>query len=300
MALESFAQDASIVLALLLLEAVLSFDNAAILAAMVRRLPIQDRKKALLYGLVGAYALRFAAILLASFLIANPILKVIGGGYLVFIGLKHFYGMLRHKPHEHKEHDLKTGFLTRMGVPALVAVIIQIELVDLAFAIDQVIVAVAFTDKVYLIVLASFIGILFLRLAAAMIARVMDWLPLLEHMAYIAVTYVGVKLILLYEPPFLEGYHAVHIPTPISIGVTLALFVLPVFVKLVFKVPRSIATGTHVAAATAEPPKHPLEPERLQEAHADVKNAPREIDGVPQPRPGQPPQPPQPPPPPQP
>lgn len=292
-----FLEDASIVLALLLLEAVLSFDNAAILAAMVRKLPMKDRKKALLYGLVGAYALRFTAILLASFLIANPFLKVLGGGYLLFIGLKHFYGMVRHKPHEHKEHELKTGFLTRMGIPALVAVIIQIELVDLAFAIDQVIVAVAFTPKIWLIVAASFIGILFLRLAAAMIARVMDWLPLLEHMAYVAVTYVGVKLILLHPwwvadgacrvafipVEVVAGHGECHIPTAISISVTLALFVLPVLVKLVFGVPRSIAAGTHVAAANAEPPKHPPEAHRLQQAHADVKDAPRFVDGVKQP-----------------
>jgi YkoY family integral membrane protein len=283
MAYEALFEDASIVVALLLLEAVLSFDNAAILAAMVRKLPMKDRKKALLYGLVGAYALRFAAILLASFLIANPILKVLGGGYLLFIGLKHFYGMVRHKPHDHKEHDLKTGFLTRLGIPALVAVIIQIELVDLAFAIDQVIVAVAFTPKIWLIVTASFIGILFLRLAAALIARVMDWLPLLEHMAYVAVTYVGVKLILLYPMPFLNDGHGVHIPTAISISITLALFVLPVAVKLVFGIPRSIAAGTHVAAANAEPPKHAPEPHLLKRANSDVKDAPRYVDGVRQP-----------------
>jgi len=283
MAYEALFEDASIVLALLLLEAVLSFDNAAILAAMVRKLPMKDRKKALLYGLVGAYALRFAAILLASFLIANPILKVLGGGYLLFIGLKHFYGMVRHKPHDHKEHELKTGFLTRLGIPALVAVIIQIELVDLAFAIDQVIVAVAFTPKIWLIVTASFIGILFLRLAAALIARIMDWLPLLEHMAYVAVTYVGVKLILLYPMPFLNDGHGVHIPTAISISITLALFVLPVAVKLVFGIPRSIEAGTHVAAANAEPPKPQPDPSRLRVANSDVKDAPRYVDGVKQP-----------------
>src|SRR5688572_8509785 len=225
---------------------------------MVRKLPLQDRKKALLYGLVGAYALRFTAILLASFLIDNPILKVIGGGYLVFIGLKHFYGMVRHKPHEHKEHDLKTGLLTRLGIPALVAVIIQIELVDLAFAIDQVIVAVAFTDKVYLIVIASFVGILFLRLAAAMIARVMDWLPLLEHMAYVAVTYVGVKLVLEYEVSFINDGHGFHLPTEISVTVTVALFLVPILIKLIFGWPKSIPAGMHVAATKAEPPKPPV------------------------------------------
>src|SRR5687767_3135796 len=206
---EAFVEDASIVLTLLLLEAVLSFDNAAVLAAMVRKLPVRDRRKALLYGLVGAYGLRFAAILLASFLIANPILKVIGGGYLVFTGVKHFVTIARHKASGHTAPELHTRLLVRMGVPALVAVIVQIELIDLAFAIDQVIVAVAFTPKIWLIVIASFIGILFLRVAAAYIARVMDWLPTLEHLAYVAVTYVGVKLMLLYPVPFINDGHGV-------------------------------------------------------------------------------------------
>jgi YkoY family integral membrane protein len=288
-----FLDDAKIVLTLLLLEAVLSFDNAAVLAAMVRKLPLRDRKKALLYGLVGAYALRITAILLASFLIETPILKVIGGLYLLFLGVKHFYGLWRHKPHEHKEHQLRTGFLTRMGVPALVAVIIQIELIDLAFAIDQVVVAVAFTDKVWLIVIASVIGILFLRLAAAIIARVMDWLPILEHMAYIAVAYVGVKLMLLYEVPFINDGHGVHIPTDISVAVTVSLFALPVLIKLVFKVPRSIPQGTHVAATSSESPKPQPNPTHLREANKDVKDADRYVDGVRQPpRPPQDPEPP--------
>lgn len=283
-------EDAAIVLTLLLLEAVLSFDNAAILAAMVRKLPMKDRKKALLYGLVGAYALRFAAILLASFLIANPFLKVVGGGYLIFIGVKHFYGMLRHKAHEHKEHEMHTDLFTRMGIPALVAIIIQIELIDLAFAIDQVIVAVAFTPKIWLIVIASFVGILFLRLAAAMIARVMDWLPLLEHMAYVAVTYVGVKLVLLYPVGFVNDGHGVHIPTPVSVGITLLLFVVPVVVKLAFGWPKSIPAGVHVAATSSDLPRPPVDAARLSAANKDVKDAPRDIDGV-----RQPPRPPEPP-----
>lgn len=238
-------EDASIVVTLLLLEAVLSFDNAAVLAAMVRKLPVKDRKKALLYGLVGAYGLRIAAIFLAAFLIRTPELKVIGGAYLIFIGVKHFHALWRHKQTGPKDHAIKAdGFLVRMGVPALVVVIIQIELMDLAFAIDQVIVAVAFTEKIYLIIIASVIGILFLRLAAAYMARVMDWLPLLEHMAFVAVIYVGVKLILLYPVSFLNDGHGVHIPTPISIAVTLTLFLLPVLVKLIFKVPKS-QPGSH-------------------------------------------------------
>ncbi|MGB0653396.1 MAG: TerC family protein [Thermoplasmatota archaeon] len=240
----TLAQYAGVVLALLLLEAVLSFDNAAILAAMVRRLPPEDRRKALLYGLVGAYTLRIAAILLAAVLLENQWLKFIGGGYLLFLGIKHFVNLARHKAEEHHEVTFGGNLLTRMGIPMLWATVIQIELVDLAFALDQVLAAVAFVegyphpDRIWLIVIASMIGILFLRLAAVFVVRVMDWLPLLEHMAYLAVTYVGVKLILTHPM-----FHY-HIPNVLSITVTLALFAVPVAIKLLFDWPKS-KPGSH-------------------------------------------------------
>jgi YkoY family integral membrane protein len=264
------ADDAAIVVTLLMLEAVLSFDNAAVLAAMVRKLPIQDRRKALLYGLVGAYILRIAAILGAAFLIRTPELKIIGGVYLLFLGVKHFINVARHAEHHHKPHHLSGGFLLRLGMPALVAVIIQIELIDLAFAIDQVVVAVAFTDKIELIIIASMVGILFLRLAAVIIARTMDWLPLLEHMAYVAVAYVGVKLMLLYPFPFIGDGHGVHIPTTTSVAITLSLFGIPILLKLLFNWPRS-HPGDHVAIA------HPVTGGETQATVATLTEASRDV-----------------------
>lgn len=232
-----------------MLEAVLSFDNAAILAALVRRLPMEQRRKALLYGLVGAYVLRITAILLAAFLLANPWLKLVGGGYLLYLGLRHFTHVLQHKQeHEHDIPSSAPSWLTRLGVPMFVATIIQIELVDLAFALDQVVAAVGFVedyphpDRLYLIIIASVIGILALRFAAVFVVRVMDWLPLLEHMAYIAVGFVGLKLLLAWE--VLNDGHGYHIPDAFSIGFTLGLFAVPVGVKLLFGVPKS-APGSH-------------------------------------------------------
>ncbi len=232
-----------IIVALLLLEAVLSFDNAAILAAMVRKLPVHERKKALLYGLVGAYTLRVAAILLAAILIRNEWLKLLGGAYLAFLFVKHFADLARHAAagHEHG-HAMGKPFLVRLGVPMLLATIIQIELIDLAFAIDQVIVAVGYTDVVGLIIIAACVGILFLRLAASFLAKVMDWLPILEHMAYVAVGFVGVKLVLLH--PYFNHGHGYHIPDPVSLTFTFGLFLLPVAVKFLFDWPES-QPGSH-------------------------------------------------------
>lgn len=234
-------EDALIVLTLLLLEAVLSFDNAAILAAMVRKLPVEQRKKALLYGLGGAYALRITAIFLAAWLIKEPILRVIGGSYLVYLLLHHLWDVYRHRGKTHGHgggHQGAMRWLQKLGVPALVATIIQIELIDLAFALDQVVAAVGFTDKLPLIIIASVIGILFLRIAATYMARIMDWLPALEHMAFVAVGFVGTKLIL--EHPVI----GVHINTYVSIAVTLGLFGVPIALKLLFDWPKS-APGSH-------------------------------------------------------
>jgi len=252
MDLATFGEYAGVVLALLVLEAVLSFDNAAILAAMVRKLPPKDRRKALFYGLFGAYALRFAVVALAFWLIDNQWVKFVGGGYLLFLLFKHFSDVIKHKSqagHLHVPGGARKGtpLLVRMGIPMLLATIIQIELMDLAFALDQVLAAVAFVegypdpDRFILIVIASGIGIAMLRLAATYIVKVMDWLPPLEHMAYLAVGYVGVKLILTYDG---FGDHGYHIPNWVSISVTLSLFAVPVLIKLIFKWPES-KPGSH-------------------------------------------------------
>jgi predicted tellurium resistance membrane protein TerC len=54
---------------LILIESLLSVDNAAVLATMVLDLPPQQRKRALKYGIAGAYIFRGICLLLASYLV---------------------------------------------------------------------------------------------------------------------------------------------------------------------------------------------------------------------------------------
>jgi YkoY family integral membrane protein len=221
--------DIAIFFTLILLEGVLSFDNAAVLAAMVRKLPVEQRKKALLYGLVGAYAFRTIAILGVAFIIANPILKVVGGAYLLYLAASHL--IPSGKPHEHGEAP---GFLSRLGVTGFWSVVVAVELADLAFALDQVLVAVAMTDKLLLVIVASLVAILFLRISAAYMTRLMDWFPALEKLAYVAVGFVGLKLVAVEAAHYL-GYESFEVPKAVSIGVTLSLLVLPVIVKFLIE-----------------------------------------------------------------
>ena len=211
--------DIVVFLTLIVLEGILSFDNAAILAAMVRRLPAEQRRRALLYGLVGAYVFRILAIFLVVFVIRYPLLRVLGGAYLVFLTARHFHRM--HGESRGREHRV----FTIPGLTAFWTTVVSIELADIAFALDQVVAAVAFTTKIPLIIAAGLVAILLLRLSAFYMARLMDWFPALEHIAYGVVGLVGLKLVL-------EEYPGIHLDEAVTAPITLSLFLVPVGVKL--------------------------------------------------------------------
>src|SRR5205823_920225 len=83
--------DLAIIGLLVILEGVLSIDNALVLGLLARRLPKVLQGKALTYGLVGAFVFRILAIAAASFLLHWRLVKFLGGAYLVYVAVKHFF-----------------------------------------------------------------------------------------------------------------------------------------------------------------------------------------------------------------
>jgi predicted tellurium resistance membrane protein TerC len=79
-----------IILNLILIESLLSVDNAAVLATMVLDLPKEQRNKALRYGIIGAYVFRGICLLLASWLVKVWWLKPLGGLYLIYLAFQLF------------------------------------------------------------------------------------------------------------------------------------------------------------------------------------------------------------------
>src|SRR5437762_3022335 len=82
--------DLIIIGVLVVLEGVLSIDNALVLGLLARRLPKALQAKALTYGLIGAFVFRLLAIGTASYLLHWRIAKLLGGLYLVYVAVKHF------------------------------------------------------------------------------------------------------------------------------------------------------------------------------------------------------------------
>src|SRR5688500_11415868 len=76
---------------LVFLEGILSVDNALVLAVLAKHLPKDQQKRALTYGLLGAFVFRLIALALVTYLVKWTWVKYVGGGYLIYIAVKHIF-----------------------------------------------------------------------------------------------------------------------------------------------------------------------------------------------------------------
>jgi len=177
----------SVILALIVMEGLLSVDNALVIAAMASHLPGRQKKLALTAGLIGAYIGRAIMLIGAAWLYKNQWIKIAGAVYLIYLAISHL--SRGSKAAKDNESTLKTqhGFW---------ATVVFVELADLVFSIDNVMVAVALSPKIWVVILGVFIGILTMRLVAGILVSLIERHPILSHLAYIIVGYVGLQLLI--------------------------------------------------------------------------------------------------------
>jgi YkoY family integral membrane protein len=183
---------------LVIMEGLLSADNAIALAVQVKHLPENQQKKALLYGLWGAYLFRFIAIGLGTTLVKLKFVKLVGGMYLIWLCGKHFYQYVKNKDKEEEEnieanHKLD-GLARYIGV--FWATVLSVEMLDIAFSIDSVLAAFGVSDVVGILLLGGMLGILMMRGVAQLVTKLMKKIPEFEHTAYILVGFIGIKMLL--------------------------------------------------------------------------------------------------------
>lgn len=186
------------VLVLIVLEGLLSADNALVLALLVKDLPPRRRLQALTYGLLGAYVFRFMAIFFATILINVWQFQALGAAYLFFIALRHFL------------RKSAAGVAVPRPSPSFWGTVVRVELMDIAFAVDSIVAAVALVKglpattlpeiggldagRFAVVILGGFMGVLAMRLVARWFVRLLEQHPRLEHAAYLIVAWIGVKL----------------------------------------------------------------------------------------------------------
>lgn len=196
-----------IIINLVILESLLSIDNAAVLAVMVKDLPGEQKTKALKYGLLGAYVFRGLCLFLATWLVKILWLKIVGGLYLLYLAYGHFSSDLDIL--EEKEQTpgwaqkMKNYFTGKIGV--FWSTIILVEIMDLAFSIDNVFAAVALSDSFWVIMLGVAIGILAMRFVAGWFVKLLDKYPTLTASAFVVIALLGIKLVLSGAVEYIPG-----------------------------------------------------------------------------------------------
>ena len=185
-------EDWMIIFSLVLIECLLSVDNAIVLAAQTQKLPDKkQQEKSLFYGLWGAYIFRFALIGVGSYLIHFWEIKVLGAGYLMYLSLNHFYRMQYPERAKRKKGKNKKPIL-----PLFWSVVISIELMDIVFSIDSILASLAISPNPVIVLIGGLIGILCMRGIAEVIMRLIDIVPELEVMAYFLIGLIAIKLFL--------------------------------------------------------------------------------------------------------
>lgn len=235
-----------VVLNLIVIESLLSVDNAAVLATMVMDLPKDQRDKALKYGIIGAYVFRGICLFLAAWLVKIWWLKPLGGLYLLYLAFDYFTKKNATAEGEEEEVDKSKSWIYKSTVGlvgSFWATVALVEVMDLAFSIDNVFAAVAFTDHIWLIYIGVFIGILAMRFVAQAFVKLMEKFTFLETVAFIVIGVLGLKLTSsLFTHFYPKSVFANVIEgeqTDLFVSVfTVAVFILPVISSLLFDYPR--------------------------------------------------------------
>ena len=204
---------------LVLLEGLLSADNALVLAVLVLGLPKDQQKKALRYGILGAFFFRAVATLLAVYLIELSWVKLAGAAYLLYLPYAHFFS-------GQEGHDRRAPKPAKamLGLTAFWATVVKVELTDIVFAIDSILVAVAMSNKTWVILAGGILGIIAMRLVIGKLLALIQKYPALVDGAFIIIAWVGVKLLL--EFAHQQGYVHFLIPKWISLGLIVVIFAM--------------------------------------------------------------------------
>lgn len=199
-----------VLLILVVLEGILAADNALVLAIMVKHLPEEKRKKALFYGLAGAFVFRFGSLFMISFLVDVWQVQAIGAIYLMFIAGNHLVKTYVKKNAVHEETEKEE---TAKKQENFWWTVFKVEVADIAFAVDSILAAVALavtlpktnlgtigsldTAQFFVIFAGGMIGLIIMRFAASAFVNLLKRKPGLETAAFTIVGWVGVKLAVL-------------------------------------------------------------------------------------------------------
>lgn len=196
---------------IIVIDILLSGDNAVVIALACRNLPLEQRKKGVLFGVAGAIVLRMVLTFFAVGLLSLPYLKVVGALMLLWIGVK-----LLLPEEEHDENNVKAD--TR-----LFGAIKTIIVADLIMSLDNVLgVAAAAHGNVALLVFGLLVSIPLIAWSSQLVLKLIDRYPVIVFAGGALLGYVAGEMLvsdkmvagLLEQAP-----HLLHVLLPVACAV---------------------------------------------------------------------------------
>ncbi|MGY3805116.1 TerC family protein [Pigmentibacter ruber] len=221
-----------IVFQLIILEGLLSFDNALALAALVKKKlkEPEQQKKALLLGIWGAYLFRIGIIFIGVWLMKYEWVKAIAGLYLLYLSCHELFF------HKETTHEISTSNnIEKIVIPKsintsvkhFILVVVQVEIMDIMFSIDSIAVALAISDVKWVLISGALLGVLLMRIAAQFFIKLIEKFPILEKTAFVLVGIAGINVILKIKDLNLGfSYLTIDKPIPENIFLLLMVFIL--------------------------------------------------------------------------
>lgn len=179
-----------------IIEILLSIDNALVNVSLAKKLPHHLQKKALFSGIILGGFFRIGGLLLASFFLTNPYIKILSALYLFWLAYEHLYT------------KSKDGWeLKKRNRPHVIYA--QVIIANLVFSIDNILGVVGISDHILYIILGVLVGVIALIFITPFVLRLMHQFPSLEKMTYILLIYIGSTVLF-------EEFSHYHIPEYIT------------------------------------------------------------------------------------
>ncbi len=186
---DSWSEILTLLPILIILELLLSADNAIALASLTKSLdsPLL-RSKALNIGITISLLFRIFLILLSNILLKFIIIRIFAGLYLIYLFISNVFFI--------SESDTQVSDNDNKNNIKFLKIVALLSLTDFAFSIDSITTAVAISDQYILIIFGAIIGVLALRFTSGIFLNLLEKYLRLETAGYIAILIVGIKLLL--------------------------------------------------------------------------------------------------------
>ena len=188
---DQWAEVLALLPVLVMLELILSADNAIALAAIARTSRSPERERlALNIGIILAMLLRIGLIALAQWVLKSAWVQLLAAAYLFWLFIDH----LRQSSQDTADETAARS--SPSPSRSLLQTVLLLGFTDLAFSIDSVAAAVAVSDQILLISTGAVIGIIALRFTSGLFIRWLGEYERLERAGFLSVAFVALRLLI--------------------------------------------------------------------------------------------------------